>query len=132
MEYGVSKMIRLLGVALMVSLDLWCQQPLKLDKLDRAVPVHRLTFTLMHRAVYPTTATVTAGVYEIRFRNGMFARDITFDVGGKGQPRISGDNVAIIHSHSANGYGYFRFTPGTYELVVREYPQYRATLEVQP
>ncbi len=121
-----------LALVLLCCASLWSQQPLKIQQLDRATPVHGLTFTLVNHAVLPATRSVEKGVYEIRCRNGMFAQDLTFEISRSGQPNVAGDSVVLRHARSANGYGYFRLTPGTFTLAVKEYPAYKASIEVRP
>jgi hypothetical protein len=108
------------------------QQPLKIPQLDRHIQTHPITFTLLHRRITPDVVTVKPGQYNIRFRNGMITAPITFDLGRKGVASQATDAVNVDHVHSSIAHGFFFLPPGTYEVVVREYPQYKATIQVAP
>src|SRR5262249_17172414 len=124
------KLIKIATIFLGLGMLLPSQQ-LKLQQLDHS-PIHPLMFTLVHGAIYPDTVTIEKNtIYNICVRNGMFTQDVNFDVSAKGKPVVPGDSVSIKRVRSANAYGFFRFTPGTYTLAVREYPQYTATIEVK-
>ncbi len=124
--------MRIFAACLLSCMGAVAQQPLKIPQLDRHAQTHAITFTLLHRRITPDLVTVKTGQYNIRFRNGMFITSINFDLGVKGLPSQAADAVNIDHVHSSVAHGFFLLHPGTYEVVVREFPQYKATIQVVP
>jgi hypothetical protein len=117
-------------LALLALGSAWAQA-LKLQQLDRS-PIHPVTFTLSRHTLTPSTVTLEKNaIYHICVRNGMYAEDVSFEIARKGRPVEAGDFIQIKRAKSANAYGYFRFTPGAYTLVVKQHPEYTVTIDVK-